>query len=293
MKHFHPSKLLEKICLHCGKPGIKWWHRFNYYRLRGRWPNFDSPQDLSERLLSQMHKPEWLRYAYYADKWKVRKYIESKGLKSILLDVYGVWENANDIDFYTLPDKFALKPNNGSGGHFLCHDKSKINEAEVRKQLNWALDMIDENPAFHWEPHYAAIERRIYAEELIDVGEGKMPMDYKFTCVNGKVVDCFICSERETGHTKYITLDTDWKVLPYTKSEYLPTTVPEKPKYLKEMLEIAEILSADFECVRIDLYEYKDQVFFSELTFSPWGGMMYSYNDEGIKAIGEKFNEKQ
>lgn len=43
----------------------------------------------------------------------------------------------------------------------------------------------------------------------------------------------------------------------------------------------------------IDLYEYKDQVFFSELTFSPWGGMMYSYNDEGIKAIGEKFNEKQ
>ena len=125
MKHFHPSKLLEKICLHCGKPGIKWWHRFNYYRLRGRWPNFDSPQDLSERLLSQMHKPEWLRYAYYADKWKVRKYIESKGLKSILLDVYGVWENANDIDFNTLPDKFALKPNNGSGGHFLCHDKSK------------------------------------------------------------------------------------------------------------------------------------------------------------------------
>ena len=194
--------------------------------MRGRWPNFDSPQDLSERLLSQMHKPEWLRYAYYADKWKVRKYIESKGLKSILLDVYGVWENANDIDFNTLPDKFALKPNTGSGGHFLCHDKSKINEAEVRKQLNWALDMIDENPAFHWEPHYAAIERRIYAEELIDVGEGKMPMDYKFTCVNGKVVDCFISSERETGHTKYITLDTDWKVLPYTKSEYLPTTVP-------------------------------------------------------------------
>ena len=52
------------------------------------------------------------------------------------------------------------------------------------------------------------------------------------------------------------------------------------------MIEIAKILSTDFEIVRVDLYEYKDKVYFSELTFSPWGGHMYSYNQEGLNRLG-------
>ena len=57
------------------------------------------------------------------------------------------------------------------------------------------------------------------------------------------------------------------------------------------MVEIARTLSEDFEFVRVDLYEYKDQVYFSELTFSPFGGIMYGYNDFGIKEIGRMFQE--
>jgi len=291
MKYFHPSSLVIKICLNLGSAGIMLWHKFNYYRLRHRLPNFRHPKDLSERLLAQMHKKEWLKFADYADKWKVRDYIKSKGMGDLLLDVYGVWNNADEIDFDILPEKFALKPNNGSGGHFLCHDKSKIDIPTVRKQLNEALNQIDHDPSFHWEPHYAAINRKIYAEELIDVGEGKLPVDYKFTCIKGKVRDCFIVTERETGHAKYITLDTEWNVLPWTVDKWVSPTVPMKPKHLKEMLQIAEHLSADFEFVRVDLYEYKDKVYFSELTFSPWGGMMYSYNDEGIRTLGRYFEE--
>jgi len=291
MKYIHPSFLYARILSHMGSFGIREWHRFNYHRFRGHWPDFDNPQDLSEHILSKMHKKEWLQYADYTDKWKVRDYLRKKGFGGLLLDDYGSWVNAYDIDFSQLPDKFALKPNNGSGGHFFCYDKSTIDELSVKKQLNEALNYIDHDIAFHWEPHYFAIDRRIYAEELMDLGDGKLPTDYKFTCIKGKVRDCFICSERETGHTKYITLDPDWNVLPWTFEEWLPSAVPEKPMHLAEMLNIAEGLSKDFECVRVDLYEYKNRVYFSELTFSPWGGMMYSYNEEGIKALGKFFND--
>lgn len=291
MKAIHPSSIWSEICVHLGPLGVKWWHIFNYYRVRHRFPNFRHPQDLSERLLAQMHKKEWLKYADYADKWKVRDYIKSKGMGDLLLDVYGVWNTPEEIEFDKLPNKFALKPNNGSGGHFLCYDKEKIDIPEVRKQLADGLNLVNTYRSFKWEPHYACIDPKIYAEELIDVGEGKQPMDYKFTCIKGKVRDCFICSERETGHTKYITLDTNWNVLPWTFDEYLPSQVPAKPKHLQEMLRIAEQLSADFEFVRVDLYEYNDKVYFSELTFSPWGGMMYSYNDEGIRTLGKYFDE--
>ena len=58
------------------------------------------------------------------------------------------------------------------------------------------------------------------------------------------------------------------------------------------MVEIAKILSEDFDFVRVDLYEYKDQVYFSELTFSPFGGIMYGYNDFGIREIGKLISQK-
>ena len=32
--------------------------------------------------------------------------------------------------------------------------------------------------------------------------------------------------------------------------------------------------------------------YFGELTFSPTGGFMYSYTDEAIKELGDKFSDK-
>lgn len=284
MKRLFSQANLQKIVVKMGYPGIVFWHAFVYNRVRGKWPDFRHPKDLSEMILAAMNSKDFLKYAYYADKWKVREYIASKGLNDILLDVYGAWDKAEDIDFDALPDKFALKPNNGSGGHFFCKDKSKIDIETVRKQMNQAI--VLDRIGYHFEPHYEKIEPKIYAEELIDTGTEAWPTDYKFTCVNGQIADVFVCCERETGTTKYITLDTDWNVLPYTKIEYMPDFIPERPKHLDRMMEIARILSADFPIVRVDLYEYKDKVFFSELTFSPWGGYMYSYNQEGLDKLG-------
>jgi len=71
----------------------------------------------------------------------------------------------------------------------------------------------------------------------------------------------------------------------------LLTPLPPKPEKLDEMVEYAKILSEDFDFVRVDLYEHEGKVYFSELTFSPWGGFMYSYNDYGLKTIGKMFEE--
>ena len=129
MKYIHPSFLYARILSHMGSYGIKKWHEFNYHRFRGRWPDFDNPQDLSERILSKMHTKEWLKYADYTDKWKVRDYIKSKGFEDLLLDEYGSWKNANDIDFNKLPNKFALKPNNFGiplGTSLFCNRKAYL-----------------------------------------------------------------------------------------------------------------------------------------------------------------------
>ncbi len=287
MKFIHPSILISKVCKHLGKPGVKLWYYLHYWMTRGRWPNLKHPKDLSERILSSMLSEEFLKYADLADKVKAPEYVKSKGLEHILLKHYGVWNNAYKINLNELPNKFILKPNNGSGGHVICRDKSSFDFEAAKDFLQKNLDR---GCHYAYEPHYNLIEPRILCEEFLDLGEGKVLTDYKFTCVKGQIADIFLAGENSEGKRKWATVDLNWSPLPYTIDSYLLQPLPPKPKTLNEMIQYAKILSKDFNFVRVDFYEYKGKVYFSELTFSPWGGFMYSYNDFGLKTIGKMFD---
>lgn len=50
------------------------------------------------------------------DKYRVREYIAGKGLSEILVRLYGVFSNADEINFDTLPSRFVLKTTDGGGG---------------------------------------------------------------------------------------------------------------------------------------------------------------------------------
>ena len=189
-------------------------------------------------------------------------------------------------EFDKLPDKFALKSNNGCGHHIICADKSKLNQQAAVEEMHRAMDSGVNNV----EPHYHFITPRIYAEELIETPDGSWPVDYKFTCIGGRMMDIFVATDRATS-THYCTLDEQWNPLPYTKKEYLPHHMPEKPQHLDALVKVAQELSKDFGFVRVDLYEYHGQPYISELTFFPWGAMLYSYTDETIKMYGEKYRE--
>lgn len=278
------SKLADLIAKCMGQRAN---YTIRYFSNRHRWPNFKNPKDLSERILSSMMSAEFLKYADYADKVKVREYVKSKGLGELLLEQYGVWENADQIDFNKLPDRFILKANNGSGGHVICTNKSELDIPLTIKKMNEAM-----NGAQHYkitEPHYCAIKPMILAEELM--GDGiHLPFDYKFNCINGKVSDIIVASEREVD-AKFCTFDTSWMQLPYVRKQYLPPQMPERPDHLEKMISIAEELSSDFKFVRVDLYDFQGKVYFGELSFSPWGGMLNIYTTDALDILGAKFEE--
>lgn len=267
--------------------GAKFNYRLRYFHQRKHFPNLNAPNDMSEIMISEMFNPEKCReYSKYVDKLGLRDYVREKGLEHILLKHYGVWDTPEEIPFDELPQKFVLKSNNGSGYHVICRDKDKLDRSEAIKTLHKAID----NGLHGVEPHYHYIKPKVYAEELIETPDGSLPVDYKFTCVGGEIMDVFVATERAVN-AKYCTLDLDWKMLPYTKKEFLPQELPEKPKHLDKLVDVAKQLCADFGFVRVDLYEYRDQPYISELTFFPWGALFYSYNDDSIKLYGKKWNE--
>lgn len=291
MKFLQQYSWVKKICANTGRRGIRFWLSLRFLKARGKWPNLKHPKDLSEHILSTMCDKSFEKYAVYADKIKVRDYIKTKGLGEHLLRIYGVWNNPEDIDFDSLPNKFALKPNNGCGGHFFCKDKEKIDKQEVVKQLKDGLNSVKQNIDFRFEPHYLKIEPRIYCEELIEATGTLMPTDFKFMCVKGEIVDCLVVSNRTKYSYSLTSYDNNWQM----KKNFLTDSPThnvqiEKPENWDEMKNIAKILSADFDFVRVDLYEYKNKVFIGELTYSPQGGILSYYTENALLEMASLYN---
>lgn len=256
----------------------KLYYQLRYFKIRKKFINFNHPSNLSEYLLEAMTKPDFAKYAPYADKVKVRDFVTKKGYGSILPELYGVWQKANDIDFYSLPDKFALKTNHGCGNHVICHNKSTLNIKDAVESLNDTLSRQYNIT----EPHYKYISPCVFAEEFIDDGKGKLPIDYKFMCVNGNPMCVLACSERG-DNTQKNTYSTDWEPLPWT-TKHCNDNIP-RPKHLAEMIQIAKDLSKDFEFVRVDLYDCPSGVVFGELTFSPAEGFLSTFTTMALEIM--------
>jgi hypothetical protein len=87
------------------------------------------------------------------------------------------------------------------------------------------------------------MHREIIFEKVLRNEQGELPEDYKFFCMNGKVLFIQVDSERMTGHRRAF-YTPEWKPLDVTLI-YPPPLVPvKKPERLKEMISVAGALDA-------------------------------------------------
>lgn len=261
-----------------------------YYRLRvGRPLNTENPTTLNEKL-------QWLKFNYrfplqsiVSDKLLVRDYVAEKIGAEYLIPLLGSWENYDDVDFDKLPEQFVLKCNHDSGGLVVCTDKSKLNHKEAKRKLEKSL----KSNFFYIgrEYQYRNIKPRIICEQFIS-DNGKVPMDYKIYCFNGKPDVILVCRDRFSNNShraSYLYFDQDWKFQPLNKGdENLVDVDILKPKNLDKMIEIARELSKDFFFARIDLYNIDGQIYFGEITLSPNSGFDPDIKYETDLMFGEK-----
>lgn len=261
-----------------------------YYRLRvGRPLNMKNPTTLNEKL-------QWLKFNYrfplqsiVSDKLLVRDYVAERIGAEYLIPLLGQWDNYDDVDFDKLPEKFVLKCNHDSGGLVVCTDKSKLNHKEARNRVEKSL----KSNFFYIgrEYQYRNIKPRIICEQFIS-DNGKVPMDYKIYCFNGKPDVILVCKDRFSANThraSYLYFDQEWRFQPLNKGDENLTEVDvPKPKNLDRMIEIAKELSKDFLFARIDLYNIDGQIYFGEITLSPNSGFDPDIKYETDLMFGEK-----
>ena len=245
--------------------------RLLFRRKFGREVELDNPQTLNEKLL----KLKLERYGtdplvrQCADKYRVREFIKDRGCENTLNKLIAVYNRASDIDFDMLPDKFALKWNFGCGYNIICDDKSKFDTKAAVKQLNkWGREDFW---SYYSELQYRHVNKKIIAEEYIGDENGTLPEDYKIYCFNGKAYCVMLCEGRKEGWPKFYFLDRDFNLLRINKdSREAPADFRrEKPEGIDEAFATADRLSEGFPFVRVDLYIYKGNVRFGEMTFTP------------------------
>ena len=230
-----------------------------------------NPQTFNEKV-------QWLKLHDYptnqlvidgADKYKVRAYVEEKGLGNILVALIGHWEKPEDIEWDMLPEKFVLKCNHGCAYNILCNDKSTFDKEDaIKKMRKW---MKEDFGAFNIETHYSKIKPHITCEEFL----GDCIIDYNFFCFSGEPKYIYVSSDLVHDRQAQIGFFyLDGTKMPLIRDDYAPMDIEELPPFFDQMKEAARVLCQDFPFVRVDFFLANNTFYFAELTFTPSGGMM-------------------
>ena len=251
--------------------------------------NLKNPQTYNEKL-------QWLKlydrkpiYTTMVDKAAAKEYVANILGEEYIITTLGIWNSPDDIEFDRLPNQFVLKTTHDSGGVVICKDKSHFDIKNAKEKLNGLL----KKKAFYYgrEWPYKNVIPRVIAEEYISDSHGELN-DYKFFCFDGKAKALFVATDRFTD-TKFDFFDLDFNHLPIVNGHPNADREFVKPNDFEKMIKIAEKLSVGIPHVRVDLYNIESKIYFGELTFSHYSGIVPFEPEKWDNIFGEWLKKKK
>lgn len=252
---------------------VKW--KF-YLNFRERL-HLDNPQTYNEKMqwlkLNDLHE----EYTQMVDKYEAKKVAASIIGENHIIPTIGVYNSFEDINFEILPPQFVLKCTHNSGGVVICKEINNFDTGQSRRFLN---KYLKKNPFWTTREYpYKNVKPRIIVEEFMS--DGRTPeeglTDFKFFCFNGEAKFLYVSQGLENHLTAGISFfDLDGIRLPFKRNDFRPVdtfTLPVKFEEMKKMANnLAKKIGSPF--IRIDLYEVRNEIYFSEFTFFPCSGMI-------------------
>lgn len=236
--------------------------------------NLKDPKTYNEKL-------QWLKlydrkpeYTTMVDKVDVKDYVAKIIGEEYIIPTIGVYEKFNDIDFDKLPNQFVMKCTHDSGGLVICKDKFKLNINEARKKINYYLKR---KYFYCWrEWPYKDVKPRIIIEKYMEDESVGDLIDYKLFCFDGEVKALFIALDRSNPdeETKFDFFDSEFKPIALINGHPNSGKETKKPIQFEEMKQLASKLSKGISHVRVDFYIINEHIYFGELTFTHWSGIV-------------------
>jgi len=264
--------------------------RLAFWRHRRSWAS-RHPTTFNQKLTWKMAKDRRPLLRVFADKVAVRDYVARAAGPEVLPRLHALVSDPDELDPGRLPREFVVKPNHGSGLIWIVSDRAAPIGSGAppagpgrpdagtcvtsRDDLDWERLMATcrswlatsyADVALEWA--YRGIPRRIMVEELLVGPDGGIPADYKFFVFHGSVRLVELHTNRFDGHRVNL-LWPDWSEVDATWTFPRADRLPPRPEALDCMVALAEVLGAETDFVRVDLYDLGDRIVFGELTSYP------------------------
>lgn len=212
-------------------------------------------------------------YAMVADKYRVREYVANKVGERYLVPLIGVYERLSAADFDALPECFVIKANHGCTWNKAVWNKRELDIPETVEFFNSVVEQTYGTTG--GEFHYSLIEPKILVEELLADGDS-VPVNYDMFCYNSKDGFDYAITVARAGllpgtPNSALHFDRHWNLIEGEPTEEERDKLID-PKNFEEMVEVARVLSSDFDFARIDLYNLDGAIYFGEITVTPASG---------------------
>lgn len=230
------------------------------------------------------------QYTQMVDKYSAKEYVKSILGEKHIIPTIGVWNHFDEIEPNELPNRFVLKTTHDSGGIVICRDKESFDWKRAKKILNKHLRIKTFYAGREWP--YKNVKPRIIAEKYMEQEDGSGLVDYKFFCFNGIPEFLYISKGLDHHATACVSFyDMEGKELPFHRKDYKPYNGAHMPINFEEMKKAAQVLAKDVGAVfvRIDFYSINADYYFSEITFSPCGGIIPFEPDSADRELGRFF----
>ena len=256
-------------------------------------PNLDKPVTMNEYLTWRKLYDRDPLLPRCTNKYLVRAYVKEKIGDQYLVPLLAIAERVDKINFDTLPNRFVIKINHGSGQNIIVKNKTYENLDEIKVRLHYWIKRNHYYNNREWQ--YKEIKPMIVVEKLLLDEQGAIPKDYKLHVFGGKVEMIQIDTDRFEAH-KRIFYSPTWEELlfnwvpvdAYNRPKYPKAAPQPKPDALDTMINLAEKLAEDFPYVRVDFYYIGGKIYFGELTFTHENGLAKFFPDEYDTYYGQK-----
>lgn len=266
-------------------------HDFSYTKLKARLHlnykiDLKDPKTFNEKLIHRRlfsRDPVW---PVVTNKIAVRTWLKESGYLEHV-NLVGATEAYSVQELMERPiDKpVVVKAAWASGMNLFVSSKEELQQYDLT--LNkWVNDSYYPDRLV-WAPE--EMERFFLIEDSIADESGKVPLDYKFHCFGGKVEFFQVDIDRFEDH-KRLNFSRDGELFDWVYGKKRSSEIFNLDRKLaKEMVIIAERIAKQFSYIRVDLYFFNGEIYFSELTQTQGAGFE-QFSEPSLNSIyGEKW----
>lgn len=257
--------------------------------MTGQELNLNNPKTFNEKI-------QWLKLydstplkAQLTDKVLVRDWVQDKIGGEYLKPVLWIGKSFDGIPFDELPLQFIIKANHGCKWHFKIKNKEKfLQEQQIYNQVKAQFNSWMNQTFFPWagfEMQYKGITPQLLIEPLLADEQNQFSVEYEIYCFNGKP-EIFQKIKYKIP-AQCCVYNSDFSISEIRFNPYYTVTEESPDDCLKRAVTLSEKLSEGFKLVRVDWLKYKDNIYFNEMTFTPYSGFFIFENSKWNEKLGK------